>query len=118
VPAYAARDELHVDASPSGPKAVRAAGVAASSRQVFDMRFGGLSHEAIIETAATGRKRNSCIACMRQANDGTCRRRTSLGLPTPSRKARASAWRQTAPSFAAQGALPMPEGRVADFRVV
>ena len=23
-----------------------------------------------------------------------------------------------APSFAAQGALPMPEGRVADFRVV
>jgi len=42
------------------------------------MRFGGLSHEAIIETAATGRKRNTCIACMRQANEGTCRRRTSL----------------------------------------
>jgi len=79
VPAYAARDELHVDASPSRPKAVRAAGVAASSRQVFDMRFGGLSHEAIIETAATGRKRNTCIACMRQANEGTCRRRTSQG---------------------------------------
>jgi len=31
-------------------------------------------------------------------------------LPTPSRKAPVSAWRQTAPSFAAQGALPMPEG--------
>jgi len=27
VPAYAARDELHVDASPSGPKAVRAEGL-------------------------------------------------------------------------------------------
>jgi hypothetical protein len=37
---------------------------------LFDVRFGGLSHGVIIETAAPRRKRNACIACMRQANGG------------------------------------------------
>jgi len=64
-----------------GPKEVRAARVAASSRQMFDMRFGGLSHEAIIKTAATGRKRNTCIACMRRANGGPLPPAYFPGLP-------------------------------------
>jgi len=41
---------------------------------------------------------------------GTCRRPVSPGLPTPKSGA-SGARRQTAPAFAAQGALPVREGR-------